>query len=255
MNQAGLSGHLYDWENDLALDRQNDDIAFYLQQLKEQPPNARVLELGCGTGRISLPLARAGYPVIGVDLDADRLYVAQQHTRPTDPVTWLEADMCTVQNDQPFDLILITYSSFLLLPTHAARRQCLNNLARQLTPSGRLIIDISPNFPRHQPCRNKMSLRGFCKTLNADVTNWIDIEQNTQASMTHFTRRYHIEPRERPPYHVTFNEHWWWCTPGDMGNLLQQTPLTLDTLYGDYAANPLQSREQAAYKHIYSLCR
>ena len=53
----------YDWENARTLGRR--DVAFWQRVAKGA--KGRVLELGCGTGRISLPLARAGIPIVGID--------------------------------------------------------------------------------------------------------------------------------------------------------------------------------------------
>ena len=53
----------YDWENARTLGRR--DVAFWQRAAKDA--KGRVLELGCGTGRISLPLARAGIRVVGID--------------------------------------------------------------------------------------------------------------------------------------------------------------------------------------------
>ena len=53
----------YDWENARTLGRR--DVPFWRRVALEA--RGRVLELGCGTGRVTLPLARAGVPVVGVD--------------------------------------------------------------------------------------------------------------------------------------------------------------------------------------------
>src|SRR6476661_8198293 len=59
----------YDWENARTLGRK--DVPFWRDVATNT--KGRVLELGCGTGRISLPLARAGVPLVGVDRSAHML--------------------------------------------------------------------------------------------------------------------------------------------------------------------------------------
>src|SRR3954454_14744617 len=65
----------YDWENAQTLGRR--DVAFWRRVAAKA--GGRVLELGCGTGRVSLPLARAGIDLIGIDRSAQML--ARARTR------------------------------------------------------------------------------------------------------------------------------------------------------------------------------
>ena len=74
----------YDWENARTLGRR--DVPFWkrlaLQQLASEPRRTRrVLELGCGTGRVTFPLVRAGVPIVGVDRSAEMLARAEQRVR------------------------------------------------------------------------------------------------------------------------------------------------------------------------------
>src|SRR5947209_15424352 len=59
----------YDWENARTLGRR--DVAFWTRVARQA--RGRVLELGCGTGRVSLPLARAGVDLVGIDRSAAML--------------------------------------------------------------------------------------------------------------------------------------------------------------------------------------
>src|SRR4029079_12080508 len=59
----------YDWENAQTVGRR--DVPFWRQVTRKI--HGRVLELGCGTGRVTLPLARAGVPIVGVDRSASML--------------------------------------------------------------------------------------------------------------------------------------------------------------------------------------
>src|SRR5437763_15825232 len=59
----------YDWENARTLGRR--DVPFWTRVARQA--RGRVLELGCGTGRVSLPLARAGVDLVGIDRSAPML--------------------------------------------------------------------------------------------------------------------------------------------------------------------------------------
>src|SRR5215208_1494533 len=77
----------YDWENARTLGRR--DVPFWerlaLQTVTAAPPSRqRVLELGCGTGRVTFPLARAGVSIVGVDRSEAMLARAQNRRRAAD---------------------------------------------------------------------------------------------------------------------------------------------------------------------------
>src|SRR6185436_3570970 len=69
----------YDWENARTLGRR--DVPFWRRVAAEA--DGQVLELGCGTGRVSLPLARAGIELVGVDRSAPMLQRAIRRARST----------------------------------------------------------------------------------------------------------------------------------------------------------------------------
>lgn len=62
----------------------------------------RVLDAGCGTGRVAIELARRGHDVTGLDFDADLLERAR---RASDAVRWVHADLASVRLDQRFDVV------------------------------------------------------------------------------------------------------------------------------------------------------
>ena len=98
---------------------------------------SRVLDAGCGTGRVAIELARRGFSVVGVDADATMLAVA--HTK--DPaLEWIEADLTdlTAMADAEFDLAVLAGNVMIFLDpgTEAA---ALHELGRHLAPGGLLV--------------------------------------------------------------------------------------------------------------------
>src|SRR3954466_3152044 len=77
----------YDWENARTLGRQ--DVPFWRAVASQT--KGRVLELGCGTGRVSLPLARAGVSLVGIDRSAPMLDRARQQLRKVSNARILKA--------------------------------------------------------------------------------------------------------------------------------------------------------------------
>jgi len=128
------------------------DLAFYLG-LAEECAGA-VLELACGTGRVLLPLARAGYEVRGVDLSPHMLGVARRKLEAEPPevqarIELIEGDMCRFRVRRRFPLILIPFRSFQSLLKRSQQRDCLKCCREHLEPDGRLVIDVfNPRLSR-----------------------------------------------------------------------------------------------------------
>ena len=92
-----------------------EDIGFYLSLSRRLAPR-RVLELGCGTGRITLPLAQLGFDVVGLDNQLEMLQKAEERRlqAPSEirqRLQFIEGDMRTWSAGTAFDLILIPASA------------------------------------------------------------------------------------------------------------------------------------------------
>jgi SAM-dependent methyltransferase len=102
----------------------------------------RVLDLCCGPGRFSLPLAERGFEVTGVDKSAFLLDKADELalSRGLD-VEWIQRDMRDYIRPDHFDLIINMWTSFGYFGDRQEDRRVLDNLHKNLKPGGRLIID------------------------------------------------------------------------------------------------------------------
>jgi len=122
------------------------DIPFYLGYAQQK--GSPVLEIACGTGRVLIPLAEAGYEVWGIDFSSKMLAKAQQKTSALPEnvgkkVHLVQADMRNFNLDIRFPLALIPFRSFLLLLTVEDQIQTLENIRKHLKDDGILIIDLS----------------------------------------------------------------------------------------------------------------
>lgn len=101
-----------------------------------------VLELGVGSGRVAVPIAKDGYEVVGVDRSAAMLARAERYARTARaPVRLVQADMRTFSLDSAFALIIIPFNTFLML-TPDDRWACLARCREHLAKTGRLAIDV-----------------------------------------------------------------------------------------------------------------
>jgi SAM-dependent methyltransferase len=132
---------LYDLEHDAF----RDDIDFYLQ-LAEVVGDP-ILELGCGTGRILLPLAEAGWRVTGLDQSRPMLVRARDRVdagKVGDLVTIHEGVMSELDAAPggPYGLVLFSLNGFMHLPTSQEQRLALEAARLALDPRGMLVIDV-----------------------------------------------------------------------------------------------------------------
>jgi SAM-dependent methyltransferase len=98
------------------------------------PVGARVLDAGCGTGRVAVELARRGYDVVGVDNDASMLAVARRSPGPR----WYDADLAALDLPERFDLVVAAGNVVVFL-AEGTEPEVLRRLAAHLVPGGTLV--------------------------------------------------------------------------------------------------------------------
>lgn len=119
-------------------------------------PASRVVDAGCGTGRVAVELARRGHTALGVDLDPSMLAEAQ---RAAPLLTWLEADLLDVTGADvgaPVDLVVLAGNVVVYL-TDGTGGEVVRHLAGWLRPGGLLVAGFATD--RHVPVA---TYRGWC---------------------------------------------------------------------------------------------
>jgi 2-polyprenyl-3-methyl-5-hydroxy-6-metoxy-1,4-benzoquinol methylase len=99
------------------------------------PPGSRVLDAGCGTGRVAIELARRGYEVTGVDSDASMLDVARA-AAPELP--WELQDLARYEGDGSYDLVVAAGNVMIFLAPGTGPR-VVQRLTAALRPQGLLV--------------------------------------------------------------------------------------------------------------------
>jgi SAM-dependent methyltransferase len=105
-----------------------------------------ILELGCGTGRVALHLARRGFEVIGLDRDQELLDVLEERADGLN-LNGLCADVRDFALPQQVGLVLAPTHLLQLLPDQAERSECLRSVARALRPGGLFAATIIEEMP------------------------------------------------------------------------------------------------------------
>ena len=141
------------------------DLAFYAARAKEA--DGAVLEVGCGSGRITLALAGAGAEVVGLDHDPDMLALALVKSDESGlAIDWIEGDMAEFDLGRRFAQIQVPYRTFQHLLTPADQIRALHCMADHLVDGGLLLFDSFDPL-------GQMAAEGFSSPLRKD-TDFVD---------------------------------------------------------------------------------
>lgn len=134
--------HIYDGMN-----THTDDLKFYKKWLP-QNKKAKILELCCGTGRLTLPIAKDGYNICGVDYTPSML--EQARTKAVEArleINFIEADIRTLDLQEKFDLIFIPFNSIHHLYRNEDLFKALEGVKKHLKDGGMFLFDcFNPNI-------------------------------------------------------------------------------------------------------------
>ncbi|HVU74067.1 MAG TPA: class I SAM-dependent methyltransferase [Mycobacteriales bacterium] len=147
------------------------------------PAGARVLDAGCGTGRVAIRLAELGYCCVGVDSDPSMLAEAR---RSSDAVTWVESDLADLDaadvGPEPFDLVVMAGNVVPLLAdgTEAA---AIQQIAHRLATGGTLVAGFGLDRAHLPPGASIVSLDDYdiwCAAAGLTLAaRWATWDQHT----------------------------------------------------------------------------
>ncbi|MEK3875222.1 class I SAM-dependent methyltransferase [Paenibacillus sp. FSL M7-0420] len=123
---------------DLEFSGETRKYQFYLEWAKAS--TGEVLELACGTGLTTLPLAQAGIAMTGVDIASSMLAYARMKAGNL-PVEFIEADARTFRSDKRFAMIYLTGNAFQAFVSDEDQAALLRTVYHHLEPGGRLIFE------------------------------------------------------------------------------------------------------------------
>lgn len=112
--------------------------------------NISILDVGCGTGRHAVELAKRGYPVTGIDLSDDQLKAAREKAEKNNvKVNFIQMDARNIQLPDKFDLaIMLCEGGFPLMDTDEENFEILKNVVATLKSGGKFIFTtLSVLFP------------------------------------------------------------------------------------------------------------
>ena len=231
----------YDWENRQTVQRR--DVAFW-QRLAAAAADGPVLELGCGTGRVALPIARGGTPLVGIDRSQSMLARARakiSRARLAHSVRLVRGDIRYLPfPSRRFALVMAPYGILQSLVCERDLTSTLDSVARVLGPGGRFGIDLVPDLPEWSEYRGRKTLSG---TMGRGVRVSLveSVRQDRRRRVTIFDQRY-VTARGRERRERRFTLTFRTLSVPQMATRLEHAGFRVDAVLGDYHGGPWDPR-------------
>jgi len=212
----------YDWENGRTMGRR--DVPFWTRLARRS--RGSVLELGCGTGRVSLPLAKAGVDLVGIDRSAAMLQrAARGFIRVRGDIRALPF------GDGAFEMVIAPYGVLQSLVQPRDLAATLASVARVIARGGTFGLELMPDVPKWKEYRNRVQLRG--RAGSSHVTLIESVRQDRRRRLTTFEQCY-VERRGARAREHRFELTFRTVTVPEMSRQLERVGFAVASRYGDY---------------------
>lgn len=248
MNPTGYEDQIvadyYDYAQPL---KSRDDVDFFVNQAKQCGGN--VLELGCGTGRVLIPIAENGFHITGIDLSSFMLNqcrkkINQLSTEIQSRITLHQSNINSFNLHQQFDLITIPFRAFHHLITIEDQLSCLQCVHNHINPNGLFILDLfNPILQRLLDEKSVESVFEEPEVTLPDGRTLKRIQRNQspnpnlQTVECHHT--YHITEAKRESQTFTTSYPMRYFFRYEVEHLLARSGFQIESLYCDFQQNPL----------------
>jgi len=247
-------------EYDLEHVGDEEDVVFYVGLAKRLRPRS-VLELACGTGRITVPLAeegaRSGFSVVGLDSEANMLKQARDKARQIPAAArkglkLVHGDMRQWHGAEPFDLIVVPCASIAHFLDLDEQLEVWRRAFQNLAPGGRFVVEtVMPNFSAYadsfsNPPRTLVEIdrdvtdkpRNI-RLIRRKTVNYVPNEQRAQIRFLY--EKYHRKSLVEC-YIDDFESHVYF--PRELRLLFLHTGFAIEDVFGDYNRRPLRASSQ-----------
>ena len=235
---------LYDYE----YRRRRADVNFYreLAKLRLGKGKKRILELGAGSGRVTIPLARDGHTVVALDQAPSMLAKLRKRTLALPEasrgrVEAVEGDLCTFELPGTFDLVIAAFNVFEHLYTRGEVDACLRRVLAHLAPGGALAFDVQ--LPDLEWLSRDPSKR-WARTKFTDPSTGHRLMYSTNhdydpVSQIALIRIFYdpIEGAPTPPRVVQLSQRKFF--PAELEALVAHAGMVMVERYGDFSGGPL----------------
>jgi 2-polyprenyl-3-methyl-5-hydroxy-6-metoxy-1,4-benzoquinol methylase len=212
-------------------ERTQKEVEFIASALGLEP-GAKVLDLACGHGRISLELARRGVEVVGVDLSPRSLELARAAAEQEGiPIEFVQADMREISFVNEFDAVINIFTAFGYFDDERENQRVLEAVERALKPGGAFLIDTINGvalWARYRPNMSEeveetgtlfLQQHSYDLATGRNAARWLFVHPNgTRADISHSVRIY---------------------APHELLRMLEAADLVVEETWGDFEGSEL----------------
>jgi ubiquinone/menaquinone biosynthesis C-methylase UbiE len=232
----------YDWENAQTLGRR--DVPFWKQLARAS--HGPVLELGCGTGRITFPLARDGVSIVGIDRSAEMLARAssrRRRIRRGAPVQLVRGDIRSLPFPSGrFPLAIAPYGILQSLLRDRDLDATLAAVADVVSPGGTFGLELVADLPAWKEYSRRVSLRGRARD-GARISLVESVRQDRARRLTVFDQEF-VEYRGSDKNIRRFTLSFRTLSVPQMRRRLEKAGFEVSALLGDYRGGPWDPRAE-----------
>ena len=223
----------YDWENAKTVGRR--DIRFWQRIARES--GGPVLELGCGTGRVSLPVARTLVGLVGIDRSHAMLSQAKRRVKRAGlrgGFLLLRGDIRALPfvSSSYFRLVMAPYGVLQSLLRDRDLREVLTSVRDVLQPGGTFAIDLVPELPVWREYNRRISLRGR-RGAKSQISLVESVRQVPSRKLTFFDQEF-VERRGRSRSSKRFSLAFRTLSVRQMRGRLRRAGFSVVQVAGDY---------------------
>jgi ubiquinone/menaquinone biosynthesis C-methylase UbiE len=245
------TAYLYDADSRALV---KDDVQFYLEYARQT--GGKILELACGTGRVTIPVAQHGHWIMGIDLSDTMLEIAREKTArlpsPPDTLQMVAGDMTDFTLDHRFSLVIIPVRGFQALMEKERQNACLQCAARHMEGDGRFIITLMKPIPYIE--------RDW--VTPEETFDWEGTVPFTGEKVRRFSRRtaidperqtvsvkliYYVEPVSAPNYAMSEDLKLRYFHPEQAENMLEKNGFHIEDRFGYYDRCPVNENSELIY--------
>ena len=226
---------------DIEFATRDHEIPFFLKQARRA--EGPVLEVACGTGRLTVPLALAGVNITGLDVMPSMLRRAAQRAHDCQAtVNWLEQDCRDIRTDQRFALIFSAHNSMGHLHDLDSVVAFLTSARRALASGGTLILEVSNRDVAELSCPSGTSR--YIKSFQDDAGGSVEVWSTSAYDAATQVVRFHLDYRRDGAVAHTKQVSMRCFFPEELLALCRLAGLEVVRRHGDYDESPFTSTSQ-----------
>ena len=230
-----------------------DDLPFYMEFASSV--RTPVLEIGAGSGRLTLPMARSGVRVVAVDISPSMLSLLNARLKDEPPevrdrVSVVEADACELDLGEEFDLVIVPYYTFNYFLTELDQRRALERIRTHMSDSACALLDVFIPWGRLEYCPPEPILRNDAvDPRNGNrIRSWNSFILDKEKQQDYQKKRFKITAPSGSVTNKEFTIQRHYTLPDQLERLFADNGFAIEGVYGGYRREaPKVDCEQMMY--------